>query len=183
MPAPRPVIDLVAVSDRSVYALGEPIAFELTIANVSPASIVIGPDPPKMEIVLPGQEGVAETFAPGSGQIKLEPGERVTYTLVWDQRDSRGQQVPPGYYNPNIKVRDIQINGKAAGGFGVAVMVLIQYPQGAMEKTISPNQSRTINGLTIVLERIELTSTSAKFFAFTVPPDYQPPQGQDALVP
>lgn len=136
-----------------------------------------------MEIKLPGQEGVVESFAPGSGQVKLAQGESVTYTLVWDQRDSGGRQVAPGYYNPNIKAKDIVINGRAAGGIGTAVKVLIQYPQGAMEKTIEVNQSQTANGFTITLERVELTSMATKFYAFVIPPDYSPPEGEDAELP
>ncbi len=187
--APPSRVDVVAVSDKNAYLPEEPITIEFSFKNITPEPMVISPSPPEMEIVLPEveitppdtltlQAEVVQSLAPGSEQVELESGENVTYTLVWDQRDSNGQQVAPGYYNLNIKARNIGINGKVAGGIGTAVRVLIQYPQGAMEKTAEVNQSQTVNGLTITLERVELTSTAARFYAFTIPPDYIPPGEQ-----
>jgi hypothetical protein len=53
-------------------------------------------------------------------------------------------------------------------------MVLVQYPQGAMEKTIEVNESRTANDITVTLERVELTSGEMKVYAFVTQPDYPP---------
>mgnify|MGYP001090198506 CR=1 FL=1 len=55
--------------------------------------------------------------------------------------------------------------------------VLLQYPQGAMEKTIEVNQSQIVNGVTITLERVELSWKEAKFYAFATPPGYSLRQG------
>ena len=192
--APPSRLDVMSVSDRAAYLPGEPVTIEFSFKNITSELIIINPSPPEIEIKLPELEiippdtltlkaEVVKSLAPGSGQVELEPSENVTYTLVWDQRDSSGQPVAPGYYNPNIMARDIGINGVKAGGIGTAVRVLIQYPQGAMEKTIEVNRSQTVNGLTITLERVELTSTAARFYAFTIPPDYQPPEGEDAELP
>ena len=52
---------------------------------------------------------------------------------------------------------------------------LIQYPQGAMEKTIEPNQSQKVEGITITLERVELSAEGSRFYAFVVPLGYTPP--------
>ncbi len=192
--APPSRLDVLAVSDKNAYLPGEPITIEFSFKNITSEPIVISPSPPEMEIVLPEveitqpdtlslQAEVVKSLAPGSGQVDLEPGESVTYTLVWDQRDNSGKQVAPGYYNPNIKARNMGIDGKVAGGIGTSVRVLIQYPQGAMEKAIEVNQSQTVNGLTITLERVELTSTATRFYAFVIPPDYSPPEGGDAELP
>ena len=51
--------------------------------------------------------------------------------------------------------------------FGTITKVLIQYPQGAMEKTIEVNRPQTVNGVTITLERVELSREETKFYAFT----------------
>lgn len=123
--------------------------------------MVLSPVPPMMEIKLPRQQGdigIVKTFAPGSGEVKLEPGGKVTYTLVWDQRDSRGQQVPPRYYTPNIEVRGIKINGEAGPRFGTALDVLIQPSPGPGEKVLEISQSQTVKGITFTLERIEQTT-------------------------
>jgi len=181
--APPGRLDVVAVSDRNTYLPGEPVTIEFSFINISSEPIVLSPDPPKMEIKLPGREGVVQSLAPGTGEVNLEPGENITYTLVWDQRDSSRQQVAPGYYNTNIMARNMGINGTVAGGIGAAVRVLIQCPQGAMEKAIKLNQSQTVNGLTITLESVGLTSTATRFHAFVIPPDYSPPEGEDAELP
>ena len=52
-----------------------------------------------------------------------------------------------------------------------------------MEKTIEVNQSETVNGITITLERVELTATEARFYAFNIPSDYDLPQGPDLPPP
>jgi len=58
-----------------------------------------------------------------------------------------------------------------------------QFPQGAMEKVIELNQSQTVNGITLTLERVELSASEVKFYAFNVPPDYSLPQGSDRPPP
>jgi hypothetical protein len=183
MPAPPPLLEPTAIADRSVYLLGESVTVKFSLRNVSSSPLVISPNPPEIEIMLPVKEEVVKTFAPISGRVRLEPGEEVTYTLVWDQHDSSGQQVAPGYYNLNIRAKDLLINDRKAGMLGTTAKVLIQYPQGAMEKTIEINQSQTVNGLTITLERVELTSIAARFYAFTIPSDYHPPEGSAANIP
>ena len=176
---PPSALELEATTERSTYLPGETIEIELTFINMTDKPIIISPFPPEIEIVLPElpeEEDVVKKFAAGSGQVELERGGEITRTLVWDQRDSRGQQVAPGYYNLNIDVNDIHIDGKGIGGMGTCAEVLIQFPQGAMEKTIELDQPQTVNGFTITLERIEMSATEVKFYAFTIPPDYQPPE-------
>jgi hypothetical protein len=55
--------------------------------------------------------------------------------------------------------------------------MLIQPPQGVMEKTIKVNQSQTVGGITFTLQRLELTDTGLKVYAFNTPPEYSLPQG------
>ena len=176
---PQPDLELEATTEKTTYLPGETIEIELTFISMTDKPITISPFPPEIEIILPELpegEDVVEEFDAGSGEVELKRGGEVTLTLVWDQRDSRGQQVAPGYYNPNIDVNDIHIDGKDIGGMGVCAGVLIQFPQGAMEKTIELDRPQTVNGLTITLERIEMSATAVKFYAFTIPPDYQPPE-------
>jgi hypothetical protein len=54
--------------------------------------------------------------------------------------------------------------------------LLIQFPQGAMEKVIELNQTQTAGGLSITLERVELHDHGVIFSAFITPPNYSPPQ-------
>ncbi len=172
---PRPVLHLDIIHNKTVYSIGEPIIFEISITNASPAAIVFGPDPPTTQIKLPGRQvgdvEIVATFAPGSGEVKLEPGEKVTYNVVWDQRDSQGQQVPPGPYFPNIEARDISIDGKAGGRIGGALGILIQPPLETGERILEVNQSRNVEGNIFTLERIELKSTEMDIYASVKPVD------------
>jgi hypothetical protein len=172
---PRPVLNLGIVSNKTVYSVGEPIIFEVSITNVSPAAIVFGPDPPTTQIKLPGRQArdveIVATSAPGSGEVKLEPGEKVTYNVFWDQHDSQGQQVPPGPYFPNIEARDISIDGKAGPRIGGALGILIQPPLEPGERILEVNQSRNVEGNIFTLERIELKSTEMDIYASVKPVD------------
>jgi len=47
---------------------------------------------------------------------------------------------------------------------------------GVMEKVIELSQTQTVNDISITLERVELSTLEAKFYAFNVPPDYSLPQ-------
>ncbi len=44
--------------------------------------------------------------------------------------------------------------------------------EGAMEKTIEVNESQTVNGVTMTLERVELSTSGMKVYVFTTPPGY-----------
>jgi hypothetical protein len=120
---------------------------------------------PVLEITQAKTEALVRSLPPGTGAIALNPKETASYTVTWHQKDDGGKQVAPGWYYFTVK-----------GIWGNINKVLIQYPQGAMEKTIELNQSRTVGGLTITLKQAMLTRTNAKFTAFVIPPAYNPTQ-------
>jgi hypothetical protein len=111
---------------------------------------------------------------PGGTQSKiLEPGETVSLDYTWDQKDSEGNQIAPGWYyivfnDMIVKHEDhtLTTNPRAS--------VLIEYPQGTIEKSIDVNQYQTVDGITVMLERVELTEDSTTFYAFFIPPGYIP---------
>ena len=61
-------------------------------------------------------------------------------------------------------------------------MVLIQHPQGAMEKTIEVNESRTVNDITITLERIVLTAKGMMIYVRGTLPYIPPPSKNSSFV-
>ena len=61
--------------------------------------------------------------------------------------------------------------------------MLVLPPEGVMEKTIEVNQSQTVNGIEVTLQRIELTSTGMTVYAFNTPPGYSLPPGQPLPAP
>jgi hypothetical protein len=167
-------IKLTTVPNRKVYSLGEPVIFTVSIENLQAIPIVLTPDPPTIEIILrdtsTGQDEIVETFAPGTGQARLEPAGKVTYTLVWDQRNSHGEQVPPGYYILYIQAtKDIKVDGDEECEVKTAFGILIQPPPEPGEKVLQLNQSQTAKGSIFTLERIELNPAGTKVYASLKP--------------
>jgi len=188
-PPPRPWLEIEAIPLSPIayapaFSLEEEVKILFVFKNVSSEPITVAPFPPRIQIMRPRTDEVVRSFAEGSEQLDISPVETEEYTLVWDQTDDNGRQVVPGWYYVNVK--DIAVSKATEPttiGMGLWTMtkLLIQLPQGAMEKVIEVNQSQTVNGLTITLERVELSAMGARFCAFTIPPDYSPPQPQDSV--
>lgn len=154
----------------SSYLPGEDVSVGFTLRNVGSKPIYLSSFPPMIKISRPDQsDEVVRTFPAGKENIELKPHENYTYTLVWDQCDEYGSQVVPGSYS--VEIYNIHAEGselKVTGtifpdGYQVA-KVLIEYPQGAMEKRIEVNQSETVNNLTVTLQYVELSDTEAKVY-------------------
>lgn len=196
-PAPRPPqlsLELGAVPAQATYLPGETVEIEFSFTNVISEPITVSPFPPEIQIMLPRPHEVVRSFAAGTQELELEPSKTATYNLTWDQRDNSGQQVAPGWYY--VDVKDITISKAIEPTIshmsaGTIAKLLIQYPQGAMEKVIEVNQSQTVMDLpfmwkreeysvdlTIILERVELTADGARFLAFATSPN-SPSTGYD----
>ena len=190
-PPPRPWLEIEAIPLSPVtyapaFSLEEEVKILFVFKNVSSEPISLAPFPPEIEITRPRTDEVVRSFAEGSKQLDISPVETVEYTLVWNQKDNDGRQVVPGWYYVNVKNITIsETTEPTTTGMGLWTMtkLLIQLPQGAMEKVIEVNQSQTVNDLTITLERVELSAMGARFCAFTIPPGYSPPQPQGPVPP
>jgi len=196
-PAPLP-FQLEVTPARTAYLPGEDIEIEFKFKNISPEPITLTHFPPVIGITPPKtthwEEEMLRSFPAGSERF-IQPGEIIEYTLIWDQKADNGQQVAPGYYSVDAR-REAQVleadgSEHTHGEAGRVAKVLIQYPQGAMKKTIEVNQFQTITDLpfiwkreelsidlTITLERAELTAEGARFCAFATSPN-SPSAGYD----
>lgn len=142
--------------------------------------------PPEIQVISPRTHETVRSFVPGSQELELGPSKVIIHTLAWDQREDSGEQVSPGWYYidaKNITVTKATLPQKIGLSVGTIARVLIQFPQGAMNKTIDVNQSQTVDDITITLERVELSEMGVSFCAFTIPPSYSPPQPQDSPSP
>ena len=179
-------IPLSPIAYAPAFSLEEEVKILFVFRDVSSEPITVAPFPPEIEITRPRTDEVVRSFPGGSEQLDISPVETGEYTLVWNQKDDNGRQVVPGWYYVNVK--DVTVS-KATEltetGMSLSTMtkLLIQFPQGAMEKVIEVNQSQTVNGITITLERVELSAMGARFCAFTIPPDYSPPQTEGPAPP
>jgi len=200
MPAapPPPLLEVSAVPDQTTYLPEQGVEIQFSFTNIASELVTVSPFPPEIKILLPTLPGrdldkIVRSFAAGTEELKLEPGETATYDLTWDQHDDQGQQVAPGWYHIEIKHTASKVTQptRRQSFRGTITKFLIQFPQGAMEKIIEVNQAQTVTDLpfmwkreeysvdlTITLEQVELTKDRAMFFAFATSPN-SPSTGYD----
>ncbi|MBI2853104.1 MAG: hypothetical protein HYX84_08445 [Chloroflexi bacterium] len=177
-PAPAPPFETKVIPQEASYLPGESVDITLSFTNTSSESIIIAQWPPEIRVTprLDFDRALL-SVAGGTQPMEVAPNGTVSIDFSWDQKDGEGNQVPPGWYN--ILFRDISVRqGDSTYGFNPGARVLIQYPQGAMEKIIEPAQSQTMNGILITLQRLELTASGITVHAFNTPPGYSFPAGQ-----
>jgi hypothetical protein len=163
------MLEVLAVLDKPSYLPGETVGITLTITNVTAESLTLNNYPYTVEIY---RDFVAETFFLGSGPGHLTPGETRTYNFNWDQSDEEGTQVNPAVYW--IRLLEIWITEDSSGiqhgeGYIIEGDIIINYPQGAMQKTITVYQSQAIDDVTITLTRVELTATGMSVYMEKIP--------------
>lgn len=167
---PEISITVDSILNKDVYLPGEDIVMDLAFKNVTPEPFQIDPFPPLLQIS--HQDEVWRSFPPGEAAKTLDPDEVTTYTLTWDQSDEQGQQVPYGNYY--IKLGHIKLGDRTTSlRLSGTRQFLILPVEGVIEKTIEVNESRTADGITIILNRVELTATGMEVYTFNIPPDYR----------
>ncbi len=180
-PGPSPSVIFDRVPDV-ISSYGESVSIDLSFTNEATEPRIITPFPPEIKIIeLPNlhpPEIVVRTFPLENNELEIQPGESASHSVNWDQKNDSGEQVPPGWYSVEVTLASRRVS-EASGGHvrGSAVRVLVLPPEGVLEKTIEANKSLMVNGITITLERVELTATGMKVYAFNTPPDYNLPQG------
>ncbi len=176
-PGPTITVEVSATTEKDSYLPGEAVNIRLSFRNVTAKPFLVDPFPPEVRMMRasPYDEPV-RIFSAGVNRKSLNPGEVADYSVAWDQLDNQGQPIHYGYYY-------LQLGYVRSEGGGTMTLwftgkrLLILPANGAIEKTITVNQSKTTNGITVTLERIELTGSGMNIYAFTVPPDYSLPQG------
>jgi len=177
-PAPRSAkyIKMEAAFDKDNYPPGDEINIELSFTNITSEPYEISPFPPLVEVRADGmRDRVVYTFSAGSGNVTVQSEEAIAHTLVWDQQDEQGQQVAYGYYDFYIPGGGTLEDKAIVGGIHVLP------PEGIIEKTINVGKSHTVNGITVTLNRVELTPSGPRFYAFSADfgqlttPDKMPP--------
>lgn len=187
LPTPTPVPGITATpwvlpfrvtTDRTHYLPGEMVEIQMSLQNTRGDIIRIPSFPPEVAIIHSITGEKVRTFPPGN-EIELKPGETVSYTLKWDQRDENGREVNPGRYYVDVGV--VGLEDRFLTGFGGTHReIIISYPQGALNGTLKLNASRTSNGATVVLEKIEFSPSGVKFYLQTDIPLHT---GEPAPVP
>jgi hypothetical protein len=106
-PYPTVAVEASAILGKDSYPVGENMGIDFSFKNVSSETLVFL-FPPAFNIgTLDGQ--TVREFVVGTTRKSLAPGESVSSSLAWDQRDDGGVQVPAGDYQivmPNVKLGD-----------------------------------------------------------------------------
>ena len=103
MPAPALVVTVSA--DREAVPVGAPVTFTLTVSNPTDAPVTLPMGEPLADFRVTAASG-AEVWRWSHGKFfrailffcTFGPGETVTFSEQWDQRNIQGQQVPAGTY-------------------------------------------------------------------------------------
>ncbi len=160
-----------ATTNRSSYLPGEDVVINFTFRNLASETLRAEPFPPEIRILAASSGSRAARLFPHGDETRfLEPGEAVNYTLTWDQCDDNGQPVAYGYYR--VELGYVRLDSHPARLDYEPVRLLILPAEGVLEKTIEVNQSQTVNGVTVTLERVELSAEGSRVYAFSTPPDY-----------
>lgn len=181
--APPPPFQRSVVPEEAYYLPGEIVEVKLSFTNVSSETITLNPFPPEIQVKPHRQDEVVFSIAAGTQPLEIRPDDTITLEFIWDQKDREGKQVPPGWYNITFKDINVIYETDRRSVTNPRARVLIQDPQRTMEKSLDVNQSQTVNGITVTLERIELTSSGMTVYAFGTLPGYTSPQGDLATSP
>jgi len=101
-PLTEPVFQAIATTEKALYTAGEEITIEFSFINTSSETVTVVAYPPQIDIRNAENDQTVRRSPAGTGKQELAPFETLGYTLVWDQMDSRGHQVPPGIYTITI---------------------------------------------------------------------------------
>ena len=103
---PNPQLSVTATVDQPAYPPGAAVTFTLTVTNPTNEPVTVGVGEPFADFAVRSAAGDAEVWRWSYGKFFLAilrlcglgPGESVSVSEVWDQRDNQGQQVPAGEY-------------------------------------------------------------------------------------
>ena len=158
-------------------AYKESVEVQITFTNFDSAARTIESFPPEIKIESRNRtsvDDIARTFSAGDEQIELQPGESRQYTLVWNQQNDSGQQVPYGWYGirANMSSRVTTDTTSTQGSEGQVMRVLVSPPGGAMEKSLEPGLVQASGDVLVKVEMLEMTSTGARLQTLAVPENY-----------
>jgi hypothetical protein len=178
-PAPLPgtqaVLAADARTDQASYLPGERVAISVTLINVTSQPFPVEHFPPTVSIMDSNTQQGVYTFPAGTQSVSLPPGSPVTFNLVWNERNDRGQPAPPGSYY--LELENIEYGGQS---YRVNLSRPVQWiilPAGSQttteERTITVNQSQIAQGITVTLERVVISPLQFTIDAYaTAPADY-----------
>jgi len=161
-----------ANTNKTSYLPGENVLIEVSLKNVTSQPIQIEKFPPILSLMQATSLQPVYTFTAGIVSLTLAPDETKRFVVSWDQHDAKGRDVTPGMYYLELEDLDYQ---------GQTIRLNLTNPvrfnilpgtsdNGTVEKTIMFNESQADSGITVNLQRVELSTSGVKLYAFITPP-------------
>jgi hypothetical protein len=178
MPAPEPGLPFeINVSTAPTHLPGERIMLGIGIVNLSSGMITIDPFPPAIQIKSVEQDKVVYSSPAGTRTYDISSEHPFIPTKdTWDQKDSKGEPVAPGWYEISYEYVIIEKNTGKKYTVHPTARFQIVHPDSAMNKDLEVNRSVTAEGITVTLKRIELNAVGVTVYTFTTPPGYSLPE-------
>jgi len=103
-PTPTGPVAVEVTTDKDAYRQGEPVTMTLTLTIYEPMTLYFRTSQ-RHDFVVSTARGERvwlwsgdQAFLQVLDELSLEPGDQLSYSDVWDQRDESGLQVAPGNY-------------------------------------------------------------------------------------
>jgi|Deesub1362A_J573_1020465.scaffolds.fasta_scaffold02540_5 hypothetical protein len=174
--------ELTIKTNKLSYLPGEDVEVRITFENKGSSEITLIFPPPEIDIVQWVSGKIVRSFSPAHEKIVVQPNEKLSHTIKWDQKNEEGEQVFGNYYIDTGIERMVKrsLRGELDNSMlellyhARSERILIQYPQGAMNKTIELNQSKTVNEITVILQKVKLSESQAKIYVLAKLPMPEP---------
>jgi hypothetical protein len=178
LPEPESALPFeIKISTAPAHLPGEQIMFGIGIINKSSGTITIDPYSPARWIKRVGQNDVVYSSAAGTRTYDVKADHPFIPTkAIWDQKDNKGSQVQPGWYEIGYEYRIIEENTAEIYTVVPTARFQIVSPDSAMYKDLEVNRSVSVKDIKATLERIEMNPVQVKVYVFTTPPGYTLPQ-------
>ncbi|MDD5703510.1 MAG: hypothetical protein PHU23_15855 [Dehalococcoidales bacterium] len=172
-----------AGTDKPVYASGETVRIDVTWQNVTNMNLTVEQFPPLLSLMQKSSGQPVYTFPAGRDPRVLAPGETASVSLEWTQTDHQGRRVAPGGYY--LELEEMYYQGNAVPmNLTRPVDFNILPASTGNGRVLNFEQTQTVNGISLTLQRIEIDETGFMVSVFSSsPPDYVLQPGTTALSP
>ncbi|MBN1189588.1 MAG: hypothetical protein JXA46_07545 [Dehalococcoidales bacterium] len=161
-----------AATDKASYLPGEQVVIEVDLKNNTDRTVILEDFPPSLSLMDTATGQPVYTVNAGKIARSIGPGQSVSYVITWDQKDDKGRSAAPGSYY--LEMEEVYHQGISVplSLAGPVYFEILPSSSGAGGNVIpeGSDPSLTVNGITVTLELIEITSGGTAVTAFISPP-------------
>ena len=172
-----PRLQITTDLNQAYYYQGQPVEINFIFQNIGNQTIEFETFPPAVTIsqyIAINYSVPVRKFPGGTVNKALLPwGETTAFTIVWDQLDEKGQQVPLSYYS--VSLDDLNTSEKIDEvALYESGRLLIGPEDSMLDKTLYLNESKTVNSIKFTLEKVEFTPFGTTIYVIYLPIHYFP---------